>query len=291
MRDILVTPETDAGKPKKSLASGDGILCLGLPRTGTLSLRNALAILDIQPVFHGSNYRFEPEAFSLWGRAAWASFPHLRALRGNKLPSYLSSLPPPNIPFTQEDWDDFLGTKYRALTDTGSFFAEELIKAYPTAKVILVERELESWNRSFDVFITQATDTYGPLMRGILEPLTGFTIHRGLYDIFTGWLREDNIPGMRSKTRDRYKEHYAMVRRLVPKDQLLEYKLSQGWEPLCEFLNVPVPDQPFPRTNDAASFKALFILFRVVLVVLALWNILKYLLLVGGAVMLYRHWR
>lgn len=47
-----------------------------------------------------------------------------------------------------------------------------------------------------------------------------------------------------------FEEHYAMVRRLVPKEQLLEYDIRDGWEPLCEFLGHDVPQDPFPRTND-----------------------------------------
>jgi hypothetical protein len=35
------------------------------------------------------------------------------------------------------------------------------------------------------------------------------------------------------------------------------YEIKQGWEPLCEFLEVPVPDIPFPRTNDRKEFWAL----------------------------------
>ena len=35
--------------------------------------------------------------------------------------------------------------------------------------------------------------------------------------------------------------------------------MSDGWEPLCRFLNVPVPaDTPFPRLNDTASFQQRF---------------------------------
>ena len=52
----------------------------------------------------------------------------------------------------------------------------------------------------------------------------------------------------------RFHEHYAHVRSLVPEDRLLEFNLAAGWEPLCKFLDVPVPDQPFPRTNDTNGF-------------------------------------
>lgn len=49
-------------------------------------------------------------------------------------------------------------------------------------------------------------------------------------------------------------KHHEMVRNLVPKENLLEYSVKEGWNPLCEFLNVPVPNEPFPRLNDPEAF-------------------------------------
>ena len=50
-----------------------------------------------------------------------------------------------------------------------------------------------------------------------------------------------------------FEEHNAAVRREVPAGRLLEFEVAQGWEPLCEFLDRPVPDKPFPRLNDTAA--------------------------------------
>ena len=63
--------------------------------------------------------------------------------------------------------------------------------------------------------------------------------------------------------------HHNRIRALVPKDQLLEMDLSEGWEPLCKFLGMPVPDEPFPRTNDAAAADSYAT--RVLLKVLGVW--------------------
>ena len=49
-----------------------------------------------------------------------------------------------------------------------------------------------------------------------------------------------------------YEEHNALIRGLVPKERLLEFHVSKGWEPLCEFLGVEVPQgKEFPRSNRA----------------------------------------
>lgn len=44
-----------------------------------------------------------------------------------------------------------------------------------------------------------------------------------------------------------------MVKRMVPSEKLLVMNLNEGWEPLCNFLDLPVPDEPLPRSNDAAA--------------------------------------
>ena len=52
-----------------------------------------------------------------------------------------------------------------------------------------------------------------------------------------------------------FHDYYAEVRSLVPADNLLEYRMGQGWGPLCEFLEVPVPaGKTFPHTNDTDGF-------------------------------------
>jgi hypothetical protein len=40
-----------------------------------------------------------------------------------------------------------------------------------------------------------------------------------------------------------------MIRGLVPKERLLEWYVGDGWQPLCEFLDKPVPEVEFPHVN------------------------------------------
>ena len=57
-----------------------------------------------------------------------------------------------------------------------------------------------------------------------------------------------------SKTKQHYLDHYELVRRVCPSERMLELKLGSGWEPLCEFLGVEVPDVPYPNVNDKEMF-------------------------------------
>ncbi|KAK5188612.1 hypothetical protein LTR96_011298 [Exophiala xenobiotica] len=63
--------------------------------------------------------------------------------------------------------------------------------------------------------------------------------------VFTDYFRGD----FKTFGKQVYYEHYSMVRKLVPKYNLLEYDVEDGWEPLCKFLDVPIPDVPFPKGN------------------------------------------
>ncbi|WP_185844671.1 sulfotransferase family protein [Nonomuraea sp. WAC 01424] len=53
-----------------------------------------------------------------------------------------------------------------------------------------------------------------------------------------------------------YREHNDAVRREVPADRLLVVEPGASWEPLCAFLDVPAPDEPYPHLNDPERFWA-----------------------------------
>jgi len=74
----------------------------------------------------------------------------------------------------------------------------------------------------------------------------GLLLHRLLNHYYQGSFKDH---GKRV-----YEEHNLSVRRLVPRDKLLEYRVSEGWEPLCAFLRKKIPDAPFPRINDQLDY-------------------------------------
>jgi hypothetical protein len=40
----------------------------------------------------------------------------------------------------------------------------------------------------------------------------------------------------------------------IAPERLLVFDVAEGWEPLCRFLKVPVPDTPFPHRNSRGDF-------------------------------------
>ncbi len=49
--------------------------------------------------------------------------------------------------------------------------------------------------------------------------------------------------------------HNQAVRDSIAPERLLVWQVTEGWEPLCEFLEVPVPAVELPHANDAETFR------------------------------------
>lgn len=137
--------------------------------------------------------------------------------------------------------------------------------SYPSAKVVLVQRDIDNWFRSFTKLIEAP---YSPLM-GILNVLdtewigrinkVGYTMVSALTGGYTKRQCLENAKGA-------YVKHYKDIRdaarnRGIP---VLEYQLGAGWQPLCEFLGRPIPrdergeELPFPRMNEEERLEQVF---------------------------------
>ena len=71
-----------------------------------------------------------------------------------------------------------------------------------------------------------------------------------------GYFQANTPEEVRKNARSIYIQHYEGIRKSVPIDKLLNFDLSSGWKPLCEFLSRDVPDVDFPRLNESAALKA-----------------------------------
>lgn len=88
------------------------------------------------------------------------------------------------------------------------------------------------------------------LFKGELKPLVKIApmAHKvGLEYFFKNDLSKEHVIEI-------FKTHNAAVQREVPPERLLIYDVVQGWEPLCDFLDVPVPEAPFPHANTREQF-------------------------------------
>lgn len=127
----------------------------------------------------------------------------------------------------------------------------ELLELNPNAKVVLTTRDdPEKWLNSLeqlsgiDSTLVRPPWSWLPLFRAFHRFCRKFHQDRG-YDLG----RVDRAVALKW-----YHDWNAKVRAKVPKHQLLDFDVKQGWGPLCEFLGKPIPNVPFPHVNDAAGF-------------------------------------
>ncbi|KAJ6595806.1 P-loop containing nucleoside triphosphate hydrolase protein [Mycena vulgaris] len=211
------------------------VLALGFSRTGTASLKIALETLGYVRTNHGFDIPLcSPPEIYMWIAAVRAKF------YGE------------GTPYGREEWDRLLGN-CQAITDAPHIlFAEELIAAYPDAKVVLTNRSPDSWWKSYEATVAkELKPTLQVRLNNWLDPEYGKKqyLFRLVYAVLfnTDRVTEDIATA-------RFISHYEEVRRLTPKDRILEFEVKEGWEPLTGFLGKEVPQTVFPRINDKDQF-------------------------------------
>ncbi|WP_424530225.1 sulfotransferase family protein [Sphaerisporangium viridialbum] len=205
------------------------IIGAGLGRTGTMTLKTALCRLGFGPCYHFTEVFAHPRHLHDWAAAAEG---------------------------TPDAWRRPL-KGYVATTDwPGVAFWRELVEAYPEAKVILTTRDAARWYESVNrtVFAAMAGKFPEAVERHktfeAADQLTAFGRAGVVGRSFQGSIDDrDHVIAC-------YERHNAEVREKVAPGRLLDYTVSQGWEPLCDFLEVPVPAEPFPHLNEQETFAA-----------------------------------
>lgn len=214
------------------------VIGAGFGRTGTLALKTALETLGLDPCQHWVELNRHPELFDRWIDA----IDNLR--EGNPV-----------------DWESvFPG--YSASVDWPTCsLVGELKRVYPDAKIILTVRDPDSWYES------------------VSETL--YALHRITPDwicIFIPRLRKirylsneviwgpNGVFGGRFEDREHsiavFKRHNQKIIETFEPDDVLVLDIAGEYEALCEFLNRPVPAQPFPRLNERARIKYIVRLLR-----------------------------
>ncbi len=159
------------------------------------------------------------------------------------------------------DFDD-LFAGYQSSTDfPGCLLYAELAEQYPGLKFILTLRDPEDWYESvlrtvYDVVPHTQEAKNALLLRGETNPKLK-SIAGGL-ELVEEYLLQQHYAGEfldKEATIARYLAFQNELRTRVPAQNMLEFKISDGWEPLCAFLGVPVPNEPFPFKNKRKDFQ------------------------------------
>jgi hypothetical protein len=202
------------------------VIGAGFGRTGTLSLRAALDELGYGPVCHGVDIAFRPTHVLGWRKY------------------YRTG---------QADWRKMY-KRFRSAIDYPVCCAwKELAAEYPDAKIILTTRDPDRWWES-------TNETIYPGPREVVPDwsIKAFPLVAAYVEFVEGIVWEGLFDGRFSDKEHAIKvfeRHIEDVKATADPDRLLVYNVAEGWGPLCEFLNVPVPSSPFPHVNDKAELQ------------------------------------
>lgn len=197
----------------------------GFGRTGTMTMKQALGTLGFGPTHHMTEVMAHPEQLAHW-KAIFAG--------------------------EDVDWAEVYEGYGSQVDWPGAAYWHQAAIAFPEAKVIHTERPEEDWWASFDetigkFFALMDTLPLPPHLQNIFEVTKAGLIEKTFTD-FTD----------RASAISAYRANNAKVREIIPAERLLVFNVADGWDPLCRFLDVPVPDMPFPRTHARDEFWAHF---------------------------------
>jgi hypothetical protein len=197
------------------------VIGAGYGRTGTLSLKSALEQLGFVKCHHMIHVYEDPVQLASWTAAALGE---------------------------AADWDA-LFDGYQASVDwPACHFYRELADYYPEAKVILTVRDPRTWYESI------ADTTLRVIKQGRVENPESHNLGTELV-VKAGFRGELDDPDHGVVI---FNAHTEEVKATIDPDRLLVFDVSEGWEPLCAFLDKPVPATAFPRINARDEFDNIF---------------------------------
>lgn len=214
------------------------IIGAGFPRTGTNTLKSSLEKLGLVKTYHMKELLVHPENLHYW-----------TTLRDTGT----------------TNWDE-LYNGYQASVDFPCCpWYKEHMKRYPDAKVILTVRDFEGWYTSVDSTIRKAGPQNLPQKLSMMSKLLFNPRLRSVIKCVK--FAKSSIFGglMQGKFEDKaaaekiFNQYIADVKAYVPADKLLVFDVREGWEPLCKFLGVPVPNEPLPHLNKKENFKEMLV--------------------------------
>jgi hypothetical protein len=155
---------------------------------------------------------------------------------------------------------------------------KEMAEHWPNAKVVYTVRDPASWQKSaLDTIYFSRRVMHESFGHSVIVPINSILLPGMMrFNRWTDALIWEKVFFRGGKQQDlhgeaglalikaRMEEWDAAVKKAIPADRLLVYRVEQGWEPLCKFLNKPIPDKPFPRVNDTAEFQSRIKIFTLI---------------------------
>ena len=208
------------------------VIGTGQARTGTTSLKAALEHLGFGKCYHMIELMNHPDHLIYFEKAQ----------RGEDV-----------------NWDELLKGYHSACDMPIIAYYKQVIKKYKDVKVIHTTRDPEAWYKSMtDTIFWAVNPSPGRILRMMIRLPFSSTLRKRLKILkFNGKMVTEFFGNdLKDKTKviSHFNEYEKEVFNTIPKTNMLLYDVKSGWEPLCKFLNVPVPSIPFPKSNTKDEF-------------------------------------
>ncbi|HYV93581.1 MAG TPA: sulfotransferase [Chitinophagales bacterium] len=208
------------------------VIGTGMGRTGTMSLKVALEQLGFGKCYHMFELFEHPEDITYFQKAE----------RGEPV-----------------DWNKLFEGYHSAVDMPVNIHYRQLMALYPEAKMIHTMRDAEAWYASAIETIFWATKPSVGRMLNLMVRMPFSPVLRKRFPVlqYDGRMVDKEFgKNLHDKAEviRRYNAYNDDVLKTIPKERLLLYDVKSGWEPLCAFLNVPVPAVPFPKSNTREQF-------------------------------------
>ena len=214
------------------------VIGAGLGRTGTTSLQAALNVLGVGPTYHMTEVFRHPRHADVW----------LKAWQGEAV-----------------DWEAFFAAYGSGVDLPIAQFYQELMSVFPEARILLTIRDPDRWYASVLETIYTFNNVGGLMGRLLPPPRMQKMVFPMLWEgLFEGHFDDKDF------AISIYHQHIEAVKKTVPAERLLVFNVKEGWEPLCAFLDLPIPDRPFPHLNDRALIRRLILIMKILNILIPL---------------------
>ncbi|KAI1657855.1 P-loop containing nucleoside triphosphate hydrolase protein [Daldinia decipiens] len=232
-RQIDLLPTPTHVEPKK-------LIVLSAPRTGTHGLYLALKLLGFKPYHMVEVVKTGPQAVNILNDGLKADMFH----QGK--------------PYGRAEFDKWFAD-YDVIIEMPFFMIRSVLKTYPDAKFLLVERNPDKWVRSFESTIGMMHTKFNSLPMSIFKYFDEFASGiSSMAQMVVGYYTNGYglTPEGHKYLTENYTNYIAEVKRLVPPEQLKVCKLEDGfgWDEICPYLGVPIPDEKWPPLNTLEEF-------------------------------------
>lgn len=212
------------------------IIGAGFPRTGTTTLKQALEILGYNQTYHFKDLIANSDKLKHWQELETTGTTDFKMLfKGFKATV------------------DFPGYPYYKI----------LMNQYPDAKIILTVRDVDKWYESTSKTLRISGPQTIIAKIALLSKMVFNTKLRNTFKCIRFmkkiYLSNQFDGKFDSETyaKDIFKKHIEEVKLYVPEEKLLIFDAVNGWKPLCDFLQIPIPKEEFPHLNKKENFHAM----------------------------------